>query len=259
MFDRGSGPPVVVIPGVQGRWEWMRPALRELQKRCRTISYTLSGDVGSGFSYDTQLGFDNYLTQLDRVLERKQIGRTAICGVSYGGFVALRYAATRPDRVNALILVSAPAPGWTPSPRQQRYIARPWLSAPAFVVTAPLRVWAEIAAALPQWPSRLTFAARHGAQVLAAPMVPSRMARRVSLQQTLDFSGDCGLVRAPTLVMTGEDALDRVVPPPVTRRFLSMIPGARYEKLSDTGHIGMLTQPVRFAAIVADFVDANHH
>ena len=204
MFDHGSGPPLVVIPGVQGRWEWMRPALRQLQKRCRTLSYTLSGDAGSRFPYETGLGFDNYLTQLDRLLDRKQIDRTAVCGVSYGGLVALRYAATRPDRVTALILVSAPAPGWTPSPRQQRYIARPWLSAPAFLVTAPLRVWPEIVAALPQWPLRLTFAAKHGAQVLAAPMVPSRMARRVTLQQTLDFSGDCTLVRAPTLVITGE-------------------------------------------------------
>ena len=38
-----------------------------------------------------------------------------------------------------------------------------------------------------------------------------------------------------------------------------MIPGARYEKLTNTGHIGMLTHPVRFAAMVADFLDANHH
>ena len=31
----------MVIPGVQGRWEWMLPALRALAKRCRTISYSL--------------------------------------------------------------------------------------------------------------------------------------------------------------------------------------------------------------------------
>ena len=37
MFDRGSGPPVIVIPGVQGRWEWMEPALRVLSTTCRTI------------------------------------------------------------------------------------------------------------------------------------------------------------------------------------------------------------------------------
>ena len=42
IFDEGSGPPIVVIPGVQGRWEWMRPALRALATHCRVISYSLA-------------------------------------------------------------------------------------------------------------------------------------------------------------------------------------------------------------------------
>ena len=47
-FDRGSGPPVVVVPGLQGRWEWVRPALDDSRRRCRAISYSLCGDIGSG-------------------------------------------------------------------------------------------------------------------------------------------------------------------------------------------------------------------
>ena len=27
MIDIGTGPPLVLIPGLQGRWEWMRPAV----------------------------------------------------------------------------------------------------------------------------------------------------------------------------------------------------------------------------------------
>jgi hypothetical protein len=38
MFDEGTGPPLIVIPGVQGRWECIRPALDHLRTRCRTIS-----------------------------------------------------------------------------------------------------------------------------------------------------------------------------------------------------------------------------
>ena len=47
MMDEGTGPPVIVIPGIQGRWEWMRPALRALVPTCRTISYSLAGDAGA--------------------------------------------------------------------------------------------------------------------------------------------------------------------------------------------------------------------
>ena len=31
MIDVGSGTPVVLIPGLQGRWEWMAPTVDALQ------------------------------------------------------------------------------------------------------------------------------------------------------------------------------------------------------------------------------------
>jgi pimeloyl-ACP methyl ester carboxylesterase len=259
MFDQGSGPPLIVVPGAQGRWEWMAPALRELRKECRTVSYTLSGDFGSEQTFDPALGFDNYIRQLDGVFERTGVDRAALCGVSYGGFIALRYAALRPERVSRLILVSAPAPGWAPNERQRRYISRPWRSAPAFVVTAPLRLWPEIRAAYETWPERLTFVVRHAARVLAAPMIPPVMAARITQQQALDFAPDCAAIKAPTLVVTGDDGLDRVVPVEVTRRYGALIPGARHERLERSGHIGMITRPVHFARIVSGFVHANNH
>lgn len=259
MFDRGSGPPVVVVPGLQGRWEWMRPALDALQRECRTISYSLCGDLGSRRHFDPALGFDNYTRQLDEVLNRAGIERAAVCGVSYGGFVALRYAAARPDRVTALALVSSPAPGWQPNPRQQRYVARPWLSAPLFAVTAPARLWPEIRSALPDNGARVAFAARHALRVAVAPVIPSLMAARVTLQQQLDFRPDCARVSTPTLVVTGEPDLDLIVPVEVTKSYVAMIRGARYEMMEKTGHIGLVTRPAQFARIVGGFVHANHH
>ena len=259
MYDRGAGPPLIVIPGVQGRWEWMKPALDALSRSCRTISYTLCGDIGSGMRVNPENGFDSYLQQLDAIVQRTHVQRPAICGVSYGGWIALRYAATRPDHVSALILVSAPAPGWTPSTRQRAYISRPWLSAPAFVAAGPFRIWPEIRAALPDPRSRLRFAITHGLRVISAPMIPSLMAARVKQEQALDFHADCSLVRAPTLIVTGEEGLDTVVPVHVTQRYRSLIPGSRYEMMRRTGHIGMVTQPDRFAALVSTFVHACNH
>jgi len=257
IFDKGSGPPLIVVPGVQGRWEWMAPALWELQKRCRTVSYTLCGDVGSGSRFEAALGFENYIRQLDAVFLKAGLERAALCGVSYGGYIALRYAALRPDRVSSLILVSSPAPGWVPNEQQQRYVQSPWRSAPAFVATAPGRLWPEIRAAYDTWPQRLAFSASHAARILAAPTSPSLMAARVRLVQGIDFAPDCARVRAHVLVMTGEDELDRIVPPAMTRRYQTLIPGAQYEKMDGSGHIGLLTRPARFADIIGNFIERN--
>lgn len=259
MFDAGHGSPLIVIPGVQGRWEWMKPALQELQKRCRTVSYTLCGGAGSGVKFEPALGFDNFVRQLDDVFRRTGLDKAALCGVSYGGWIALRYAAIRPERVTSLIFVSSPAPGWIPNDRQQQYLSRPWRSSPAFIATAPMRLWPEIRAAYDTWRERLVFAVGHAARVIAAPILPPIMAARVTLQQGIDFAPDCARVKAPTLLITGEDHLDLIVPPEITRRYRSLIPGAQYARMDRSGHLGLLTQPARFADIVAGFVDANHH
>jgi 3-oxoadipate enol-lactonase len=257
VFDAGQGPALIVIPGVQGRWEWMKPALHELQKRCRAISYTLCGDIGSGAHFEPELGFDNFVRQLDGVYARAGLKQAALCGVSYGGFIALRYAALHPERVTALIFVSSPAPGWTPTDRQLRYVSHPWMSSPAFVVNAPRRLWPEIRCAYDTRSERIRFATRHALRVLASPMLPPVMAARVTLQQQLDFAPDCRRVKAPTLVVTGDDGLDKIVPAEITRRYLELIPGARYARLDRTGHIGLLTRPRQFVDTVTEFIDAH--
>jgi pimeloyl-ACP methyl ester carboxylesterase len=223
------------------------------------LSYSLCGDFGSARRIDPAIGFDNYLRQLDSVLDEAGVEKTALCGVSYGGLVALRYAATRPHRVSALILSSSPAPGWVPTEQQRRWVARPWMSAPAFIATSPGRLMPEMKAALPGWRMRISFGVRHAMRVAAAPMIPSLMASRVTWQQRMDFRPDCGNVKAPTLVISGEDGLDRVVPVTVTRAYASLIAGARYEVIERTGHIGLLTRPGRFASLVGDFVYANSY
>ena len=98
MLDVGSGPPVVVLPGVQGRWEWMRPAVGALAERCRVLTDSLPGERGSLAGLDPAHGFDQHVAWVDALLDRAGLRRAVVCGVSYGGLVALRYAAVRPAR-----------------------------------------------------------------------------------------------------------------------------------------------------------------
>jgi len=246
MFDKGMGSPIVFIPGIQGRWEWMEPALHEISKRCRTISYSLRGRT-----------FDELIAEVDATLDRAQLRGAAICGVSFGGMVAVQYAALRPERATALIIVSTPGPGWQPSPKQARYLAKPWISTPAFVGTAWSRVGPEIKAAIDGWPERIAFCAQYGLRIVTAPSVPARMAARSNLCHEVDLSADCERITAPALVITGEPQLDRVVPIESTRRYANLIRRAKYVMIERTGHNGLITRPRYFAEILSEFVNAN--
>src|SRR4051812_11301715 len=203
MFDKGSGKTVVIVQPLQGRWQWMRPFLEALAARCRVITYTLGGDFGSDRVMDPALGFDLFVRQLEDVMDRAGVERAALCGISFGGTVAVRYAARHPDRVTHLIVASSPGPGWRVNAQQQIYVTRPLLTLPLFVVTALARLHAEVAAALPRPAERLRFVARSALAALRYPAKPHLMAARVRLMQTVDLAADCARISAPTLVVSG--------------------------------------------------------
>jgi pimeloyl-ACP methyl ester carboxylesterase len=257
MIDIGQGPPLVLLPGIQGRWEWIAPAVRALATTCRVLSFSFPGEPASRCSHDPQAGFETYVRQIDDVLDGAGLASAAICGVSYGGLVAVTYAARRPDRVRALALVSAPGPGWEPDARARRYMRAPLRAVPAFAATAAGRLLPEVTAALPTYGRRALFLARHGWRVLAAPMSPRRMADRLRIVDPEGIRAACSRVTAPTLIVTGEPRLDRVVPVESTRVYADAIPGAVAVEFARTGHLGLVTRPHEFARIVGNFVNAH--
>lgn len=255
MIDLGSGPPLVLVPGLQGRWEWMYPAVEALSRSFRVLSFTLAGDWSSRQRFEDRLGFDNFVVQIDRVLEEKGLRSAIVCGVSYGGLIALRYAARRPERVRTLVLASALPPDFVPDERYHFYKRAPMLLFPVFLAGSTRRVSPEIRAALPGWRERLEVSVRHGWRVLAAPTSPLHMRRRMELLADQDFEADARNVQAPTLLLTGEPGLDRTVPVELSLHYTECIPGCRHVVLDRTGHLGTVTRPDGFAASIKTFVD----
>ena len=74
-----------------------------------------------------------------------------------------------------------------------------------------------------------------------------------------DVLADCARVTVPTLVMTGEAALDYVVPVEGTSRYATAIRGARRVVLERTGHLGSLTRPDEFAGRIRAFTEGLRH
>jgi pimeloyl-ACP methyl ester carboxylesterase len=253
MIDVGAGTPLVLIPGIQGRWEWMAPAVDALSREYRVLTASLPGEPGASMAFGEDADFDLFVKQLDAVLDESRVEKAVVCGISFGGLIALRYAARRSERVRGLILVSTPGPHWRLNASQRLYASWPILTSPFFAAGAARRGWRELRTLYPSPRARLKASVDAGWRVLKAPAMPRRMSRRASLAERQDFEADCARVKAPTLVVTGERDLDRVVPCDETMRYLNLIPGSRFELFERTGHLGTVLAPDRFAAIVSRF------
>ena len=256
MIDIGTGTPIVLIPGLQGRWEWMRPAVEALAKHHRVVSFSLCDERTSPFPCDPARAFENYVAQVGTAMDRAGLREAAIVGVSYGGLIAAEFSARHPERVSALVLASALHSHWRPNQDQQRFLRSPRLLSPLFAANARARMQPEVAAAFPAMGARLRFMASQGARVAMAPASPSRMARRVVWATGHRFA-DPRTITARALVLTGEATLDHVVPVQVTEQYMKELQSAQRVVLERTGHIGLVTRPDSFAEILGRFVDGT--
>ena len=187
MIDRGIGTPVVLMPGIQGRWEWMAPAVDALADRFRVVTFSLCDEPTSGFRFEPGRGIDNYLQQVDEALDRAGLDAAILIGVCTadpsrrnmqpGGLTRARAgarvgAAARLGAESASALLPASAA-----------LAEPAVS-PGF---AGARAARNPGAQLPRFGPAVRFMAGQLPLVLRAFVSPSRMAARLRWNEAYQF------------------------------------------------------------------------
>ena len=246
--ELGNGPVLVLVPGIQGPWQYVGPAVEALAARFHVVTFSLGAETRDG-----QSEIECEVERVKGILDARRLERAIICGISYGGVVATSFAARYPARTRALVVASAPGAGWHLRPRHEIYARWPLVFGPLFLAESPFRLRAELAAALPAFSERRKFASWQLRTLARRPFSLSRMAARARSLTSHDIAADCRRVAAPTLVVTGEPALERVVPVASTATYSQLIPDARSAVLERTGHLGTITRPAIFADMVHVF------
>jgi len=256
IVDIGSGAPVVIVPGVQGRWEWMKTGIDALASRCRVVTFSLADEPSCGGRFDPDHGFDSYVDQVSQAMDQAGLSTAVITGVSYGGLIATAFAARYPERTAGLVLVSAIPPQWTPNARVRFFLKAPRLLLPLFILSS-LRFYKEIAMATPGVLQSMAVAARQGLIAATHMLSPARVAARVHALAAVQLDREVRAMRLPTMVVTGEPGLDFIVPVRLTEEYTRMWPHAERLTIPQTGHLGLITRSDVFTEAVAGFADRH--
>jgi 3-oxoadipate enol-lactonase len=114
--EAGSGPAVVLLhAGIADRTMWSEHLEPLADAGYRALALDLSGFGEASVTAGEQAPWLDVLATMDAL----GLPRAALVGNSFGGAVALRVAAVAPERVSALALISAPAPGIEATPELQ--------------------------------------------------------------------------------------------------------------------------------------------
>ncbi len=250
---RGEGPPILLVEGLgYARWMWrgQSPALE------RTFRLLLFDNRGVGRS--TPLPGVSSMAEFARdalaVLDAARVDRTAVLGVSMGGFIAQSLAALAPERVSELVLACT-SPG---GPDAKPMPVETWTEVTREVPgeSAEDRLRRTMATALtPGYPRTET--AEMDAIVadrLADPTDPTQWMYQALSSRDFDGRESDARLAARTLVTTGTE--DRVLPWTNSLLLFKMIPRASLALFRGQNHLHFLERAGEFDRVVEEFLTA---
>jgi len=176
------------------------------------------------------------------LLDALGLGRAAVGGMSWGGYVALAFARRHRGRLEGLVLADTKAGPDTPEARQGRD-----------QMAALVRAQGVPAYLDQQLPRLLSPAAtdpvRNQARVLGNQSADAVIAGLEALRDRPDRRPELPDIRCPTLIVVGAE--DGLTPPTEARAMAESIAGARLVELPGAGHLANLEAPEAFAAALA--------
>jgi 3-oxoadipate enol-lactonase len=233
-FRGKRGSPAIVFTGSLGTDLTMwQPQADRLKPRFCTLRYDIRGH-GASEVPPGPYSMDDLGSDLVGLLDRLGIERASLCGLSIGGMISMWVAAHAPERVERLVLCSTSAQLGPPSA---------WTDRAATVRADGVEAIAD--AVLGRWFTP-RFREAHPdvldamRQVLAATPCEG-YAGCCEAIAAMDLTGDLASITAPTLVLSAEH--DPATPPEHGRRIAQLIPGARFELISNAAHLASVERP----------------
>ena len=247
----GEGPPLLLISGLGGgTWSWYGqvPYFRE---GYRTIVFDNRG-AGKSDMPEGPYRMEEFARDALCVLDRLEVERAFVVGVSMGGMIAQELALTAPERVRALVLGCTHCGGEvciSPSPEVMKTLMEnegltheeivkknlPLFFSPEFLNTQPERVaeYCRVQGETPRQPDEA-----YRAQLAAI--------------RAFDASDRLSGLLIPTLILTG--SRDVLIPRENSYLLVEMIPGAEIVTLPGAGHSIQVESAGEFNTIVDHFI-----
>jgi 3-oxoadipate enol-lactonase/4-carboxymuconolactone decarboxylase len=183
------------------------------------------------------------------LLDRLELPRVSLAGLSLGGMTGMWLARHHPARLDRLVLCCTSA---ELGPREM------WAERTRTARESGLDSLAD--AGVGRW---LTHAGRAANPALSAwlremftSQAPEGYASCCTAIETMSLVDSLPAVLAPTLVIAGAE--DQATPPDHARRIAAGIPGARLEIVEGAAHLGNVERPAEFTALIVNHLRSRY-
>lgn len=254
----GSGPDVILIPGLLSSREVWRPLADRLAATHRVHMVQLAGFAGEPWVHGDGAFVAPAVEALGRYVAEAGLDRPAVIGHSMGALVGLKLAQDRPGSVGRLLSVdSLPFFSVLYGPTTTVDSARPGAEQAAAALAGMDD--AAFAAGQAQIASASTRSPEVQAAIVAWSVASDRQGAAAAFRDVMLTDARPGLpgMTIPVTAVYAADA-NGGTPPAMAdalwAREYAALPGARLVRIDDSRHFIMADQPERLAEIVDQFL-----
>jgi 3-oxoadipate enol-lactonase len=224
--------------------------LAALTPAFRVVTPDLRGFGGTDAG-DGQYTLEFFVDDLVGLLDHLKLSRVAVCGLSMGGYIALRAVERNPERFCAVILCDTRSEADSNDARLGRAAAL------KTVKQAGLAAFSEKFVRTVFAPG--TLASKPALIESTKKLIQSNSPLGIcgallAMASRTDTTAALPDIRVPALVMVGEH--DALTPPALARAMQGKIPDARLRLIPDAAHMSNLENPQEFNRHLLEFLHA---
>jgi pimeloyl-ACP methyl ester carboxylesterase len=246
-----TGETIVFSHGLLWGTELFAPQIAALRDRYRCIAWDHRGQGKSAADHRACIGMELVWQDAVRLVEKLAGGAVHFCGLSMGGFVAMRMAARRPDLVRSLVLLETSS-----DPEPIENVARYRLLTKVTRLLGPKIVKHKVAPIM-LGRTILGDKARRAELENFVDLMSRRRDIWRAVNGVVDRAGvhdELARITAPTLVVVGDE--DLATPKPKAERIAGAIAGAKLVTIPRAGHSSTVEEPALVTAAIKQFLQA---
>ncbi len=246
-----TGETIAFSHGLLWGTEMFAAQVAALRDRYRCVAWDHRGQGKSAADHRHTIGIELVWQDAVALLERLGTGAVHFCGLSMGGFVAMRMAARRPDLVRSLLLLETSS---DPEPLENvasyRLLTRVVRLLGTRVVRGrigPIMVGKTL----------LTDSSRRAELERYLDLMSRRPDVWRAVNGVIDRAGihaELTRISAPTLVVVGDE--DVATPRAKAEKIAAAIPGARLVRIPRAGHSSPVEEPAAVTAAIERFLSS---
>jgi 3-oxoadipate enol-lactonase len=250
--ESGKGFPLILLHGFPHNRSLWADQLFGLCDRCRVIAPDLRGFGESPAREPWSM--ETYADDVAELMEKLELEKAIIGGLSMGGYVAFEFLRRHRDRVHSLILADTKPGADNDETKAKRRALQEVARTKGAVAVADAQITGMVGPKTRD--THPEIAQRVHAMMASAP-VEGIVGALEAMMNRHDSTPVLADIDLPVLIVVGED--DALTPAKESRAMHSAIPGSVLEIIPQAGHASCVEAPIEFNSAMRNFLAGVGH